>query len=347
MAYQVKLEEAIPDTLPADFGEWDSAEPPVTLPDNFDDFDAAPVSDAAATQPAKAANMQPYGMHVVARLPIAAASLKPAAVYADAQIPESFQPVPVSLFRGQESGFESESKHKKTVMFVAAGSTLLLLIVISLMYLKPRPSTAVPDQSHLQQPATATLPTPETKKTKPKPSPSGETATEAEQTPSVPSEMMNDQLNAPTRIPREIKVPEKEAPPLSSGFAVAGVDGLSSGDGGAIGTVFKGQTGPKVQAEVPKIVNVSSGVAQGMLINKGTPVYPEIAKEAHVTGTVVVEATISKTGVVEGVHAVSGPEMLRHAASDAVRTWRYRPYKLNNQPVEVQTTVTVIFSLGN
>ena len=63
-------------------------------------------------------------------------------------------------------------------------------------------------------------------------------------------------------------------------------------------------------------------------------------------GTVVLQATISKTGTIEDLHVVSGPAMLQQAAMDAVRTWRYRPYLLNNEPVEVETTVNVIFTLG-
>jgi protein TonB len=61
---------------------------------------------------------------------------------------------------------------------------------------------------------------------------------------------------------------------------------------------------------------------------------------------VVLQATISKTGSIENLHIVSGPAMLQQAAMQAVRSWRYRPYLLNNEPVEVETTVNVIFSLG-
>ena len=84
-----------------------------------------------------------------------------------------------------------------------------------------------------------------------------------------------------------------------------------------------------------------------MLIKKTEPTYPPIAKSARVAGTVVVQATISKSGAVTNLHVVSGPAMLRQSALEAVRTWRYRPYKLNNDPVDVDTTVNVIFSLGS
>jgi TonB family protein len=96
-----------------------------------------------------------------------------------------------------------------------------------------------------------------------------------------------------------------------------------------------------------KRVSISAGVAIGMLLQKTQPIYPPIAKAARVSGTVVLQATISKAGTVENLHIVSGPDMLRQAAMDAVRTWRYRPYLFNNEPVEVATTVNVIFTLGD
>jgi protein TonB len=83
-----------------------------------------------------------------------------------------------------------------------------------------------------------------------------------------------------------------------------------------------------------------------MLLQKTVPIYPPIAKAARVQGTVVLQATISKTGTIENLQVVSGPAMLQQAAMDAVKQWRYRPYLLNNEPVEVDTTVNVIFTLG-
>jgi protein TonB len=101
-----------------------------------------------------------------------------------------------------------------------------------------------------------------------------------------------------------------------------------------------------VKAAPVKKLTISSGVMQGMLLQKTPPVYPPIAKAARVSGTVVLQATISKTGAIENLHVLSGPAMLQQAALDAVRSWRYRPYLLNGDPVEVETTVNVIFTLG-
>jgi len=156
--------------------------------------------------------------------------------------------------------------------------------------------------------------------------------------------MMNNQLTAPTKIPHNIvQVSEKEAPPSS--FGVAGMDGMG-GSSGVMGSLFGGGDTPKVKAAPPKKINISAGVAVGNLIQKTSPVYPPIAKAARVSGTVVLQATISKTGTIENLRVISGPAMLQQAALDAVRSWRYRPYLLNNDPVEVETTVNVIFSLG-
>lgn len=85
--------------------------------------------------------------------------------------------------------------------------------------------------------------------------------------------------------------------------------------------------------------------ASHMLLNSKEPVYPPIAEAARVSGTVVLDVTISKTGEVEEARVISGPAMLQQAALDAVKTWRYKPYLLNGQPVEVSTMVSVVFHL--
>jgi protein TonB len=126
-------------------------------------------------------------------------------------------------------------------------------------------------------------------------------------------------------------------------FGVAGSDFGSGGN--VMGSLFS-DSGPKVKAAPVKKLTISSGVMQGMLLQKTPPNYPPIAKAARVSGTVVLQATISKTGAIENMRVLSGPAMLQQAAMDAVRSWRYRPYLLNNEPVEVETTVNVIFTLG-
>ena len=110
---------------------------------------------------------------------------------------------------------------------------------------------------------------------------------------------------------------------------------------------FNGRgTHPDVRPATPAATqHVSSGVMQGMLIYKVIPTYPAIAQATRSSGTVVLQATISRTGAIENLRVVEGPAMLRQAALDAVKQWRYRPYMLNGQPVEVETTVDVNFKL--
>jgi protein TonB len=158
------------------------------------------------------------------------------------------------------------------------------------------------------------------------------------------TEMMNRQLSSPSRIPSDLKMLAGREPPPSSGFASSGLEGV--GGSGAAGNVFSGSNGPKVKIAAPSRLSISAGVAGGLLVQKTAPAYPQMAREARVSGTVVIQATISKTGTIENLHVVSGPTMLRQPALDAVKTWRYKPYLLDGEPVDVETTVSVNFSLG-
>jgi len=93
-------------------------------------------------------------------------------------------------------------------------------------------------------------------------------------------------------------------------------------------------------------VRVSAAVVAGMSLSKIDPVYPAEAKEKHVQGAVIMHATISKTGTMENLTVISGPEELRQSAIDAVSKWTYKPYLLNGQPMEVETSITVNYSLA-
>jgi protein TonB len=160
----------------------------------------------------------------------------------------------------------------------------------------------------------------------------------------VESKMMDDQLSAPKRIPQDIKTVAKPEAPPAAGFVAAGMDGLANSSGNALGHVFAAGTKPKVNVEAPSRLSLSSGVTSGLLIKRTTPVYPAIAKTARVSGTVVLQATISKLGILENIRVVSGPAMLQQSALDAVKLWRYKPYLLDGKPVEVDTTVSVVFT---
>ena len=103
----------------------------------------------------------------------------------------------------------------------------------------------------------------------------------------------------------------------------------------------------KDKADAGKKLTISAIVAQEMLKQKVAPVYPPIAKAARVAGTVILHATISKSGSVEDLKVVSGPAMLQQAAFNAVQQWRYKPYMVDNQPTDVETTITVAFGMGS
>jgi protein TonB len=160
--------------------------------------------------------------------------------------------------------------------------------------------------------------------------------------------MLQNQLQAPSKIPKEIKqIKESAAPPAMAG--VSGMEGMGGGTpGGVMGGILGGVgSGPPiVKAAPPKKLSISSGVMQGNLMQKTVPQYPAIAKAARIQGTVVLQATISKAGSIENLRVISGPPMLQQSAMDAVRSWRYKPYLLNGEPVEVETTVNVVFNLG-
>jgi protein TonB len=148
----------------------------------------------------------------------------------------------------------------------------------------------------------------------------------------------------PAIWPRLGNFTEGPAPSLNPNLHMPGGTGL--GDL-AIGTGIPGPMIAVAPARKSEPVHLSTGVTAGMLLAPIQPVYPPIARAAGVQGTVVLEAVISRAGRIESLHAVSGPAMLRGAALDAVSAARYKPYLLNGEPTEVQTTVTVMFRLGS
>jgi TonB family protein len=98
---------------------------------------------------------------------------------------------------------------------------------------------------------------------------------------------------------------------------------------------------------VPQRVRVSSGVAQGLLLHKVDPTYPPMAKDQHIQGIVLMRVNIDKEGNVAHIDLIQGHPLLAPAAMEAVKQWQYRPYLLNQAPVEVETQVQVNFTLAN
>jgi len=169
----------------------------------------------------------------------------------------------------------------------------------------------------------------------------------------VQSDIMNGQLRTPSRIPTKVQmIKEEEAPPaLNTGGGVVG--GVPGGiPGGQLGGVIGGIIGSTSHISVPKLakapqrIRISQGVTSGLLVNKVEPAYPILARQARVQGQVVLSAIISRQGAIENLQVISGHPMLVPAAIEAVRQWRYRPYLLNGEPVEVETEVIVTFTLA-
>ena len=94
----------------------------------------------------------------------------------------------------------------------------------------------------------------------------------------------------------------------------------------------------------PEVLNISPGVAQGLLIKKVQPIYPPQALAKRIQGLVQLQATIGRDGIITNLKVISGQDVLGQAAMEAVRQWKYQPYYLNGRPVEIQTQITVKFS---
>jgi protein TonB len=160
----------------------------------------------------------------------------------------------------------------------------------------------------------------------------------------------NGQMMAPTVIPKKIEMIKEEAAPPDVGVSGGVVGGVAGGSmGGVLGGIIGGVGGAPPPPPPPKSnrpLRVGGNVQQANILREVTPIYPPIAKTAHIQGTVVLHAIISKDGSIEQLEYVSGPPLLMKNAMDAVRQWRYRPTMLNGEPVEVDTTVSVVFTLG-
>jgi protein TonB len=155
---------------------------------------------------------------------------------------------------------------------------------------------------------------------------------------------VNQLMEAPTFIPKQVEEAKDEAPPSVAPSDTAGVAG---GTGDVLGGIGTGVAPPPPPpAAAPARIKVGGDVQAASLMKQVTPAYPSIAKAAQVSGTVTLHAIISKDGSIEKLEYVSGPALLMASAMTAVKEWKYKPTMLNGQPVEVDTTVQVVFSLA-
>jgi protein TonB len=235
----------------------------------------------------------------------------------------------------EDSTFESAGKiHTRSRAWSVAAfafNTLILagLIAIPLIYPEALP----------KQRMNLLLVTPPPPPAAPKPLPQQPAATKFHGA----SELVDMRLTAPTQIPihiRQITGPEREP---GNGQLLT----MDNGSGVPGGDPFRNSGSKPVVIHPPAgPMHISQGVADGMAIRKIIPRYPPIAVASRTQGTVVLQAVISKTGAIENLRVVSGSPMLQQAAIDAVSQWRYRPYLLNGQPVDVETTINVVFNLN-
>jgi protein TonB len=238
-----------------------------------------------------------------------------------------------------ESGGKLKTKRGATTLFSFFLQCLLigLLILIPLLYTEALPK---------QQLMTFLVAPPP-----PPPPPPPPAAAPVQVVKRIQTDIVNGQLRTPTKIPEKVQmIKEDEAPPpmASMGGVVGGVPGGVPGGqmGGVIGGIISSTPVAVPKVATPQRVRVSQGVTQGLLVRRVQPNYPPLARQARIQGQVVLQAEISKDGSIENLRLISGHPMLAPSAIEAVKQWKYRPYFLNGEPVEVETQITVNFSLS-
>jgi protein TonB len=165
------------------------------------------------------------------------------------------------------------------------------------------------------------------------------------------SEPVDTRLRTPTAIPKEIATVKDELPPPSTsvvGGVLGGIPGGTPGGvlGGVLGNPVSLPPAPPKMAPPPQKLRISSGVAEANLIHRVLPQYPALARQARIEGMVKLQAVISKGGTIENLRVISGHKILAQAALDAVKQWRYKPTLLNGEPYEVETEISVVFTLS-
>jgi len=157
-------------------------------------------------------------------------------------------------------------------------------------------------------------------------------------------------LMQPKVIPKEVEIIKEDAEPDVATGMTGGVPGGVAGGsmGGVLGGVIGGMGAapppPKPHQTGP--LRVGGNVQAARIVNRVQPVYPPLARQTRISGTVRLHAIIGKDGAITSLEVMSGHPLLQQAALDAVRQWRYQPTLLNGEPVDVDTTIDVIFSLN-
>ncbi|MGB8985602.1 MAG: TonB family protein [Candidatus Sulfotelmatobacter sp.] len=236
-----------------------------------------------------------------------------------------------------ESGGRLKTKRGRTTTF----AIFLEILLIGVMVLMPLIFTEALPKQQLMTFLVAPPPPP------PPPPPAAAPVHVVHQ---IQTDIVNGALRTPTKIPQKIQmIKEDEQPPsMASAGVVGGVPGGMPGGsmGGVIGGIISSTPVAVPKVATPQRVRVSAGVTSGLLVRKVNPTYPPLARQARISGTVVLRAVISKDGSIENLSLVSGHPMLAPAAIEAVKQWKYKPYLLNGEPVEVDTEIQVNFTLA-
>ncbi len=242
----------------------------------------------------------------------------------------------------EDSLLESGNRLKKGNRWTTALSFLLQIGLLGVLILIPLIYTEALPKQQLMTFLVAPPPPP--------PPPPPPAAAPVVKQVKVQTELDNGQLRTPTAIPKKIAmIKEEEAPPPSAGAGVVGgvPGGVPGGQmGGVIGGIISSTPVAVPKVATPQRVRVSQGVTEGLILKKVQPTYPPLARSARIQGQVVLQAVIGKDGSIQNLRAIQGHPMLTPAAIDAVKQWRYKPYFLNGEPVEVDTQITVNFTLA-
>lgn len=151
-------------------------------------------------------------------------------------------------------------------------------------------------------------------------------------------------LEAPNHVPTRVVIVNEPEPTMD--FSDRGIPG-GAGDMGLPADILGSTTPtPPPPPKPSSRIRVGGKVEAARLIHQTVPVYSRIAIAARVQGTVVLHAVIGKDGSITSLEYVSGPALLMKAAEDAVSTWRYQPLVLNGEPTEVETEISVVFTLN-
>lgn len=347
------------ETLPADFNGWDDKEVPSTLPPDFREFDPSSESEDEApvvVQPITTPASESRNSKTAANN-VGAATLR-----------ESGKSQPISRpiaekARDRRVEPEEQRKSHKGLIIGGIAATVVLGGAATFM-LSKRTATKVPIAAAPVAAAAQSVAPPQPLPGAEKPAPGKLETPPAPAVSSVPQPAQPDaqdtvaaqdppqaviapvgMQSGPSRIAANLKQSKQPDAPPPSGFSASGLTGMAGGNSGPM-KLFSGNSKPQVQAALPSVVDVPGSQALAMVTRRTDPIYPPIAKSVGTAGTVQLEVSVGKDGSVQGVRVLGGPRLLEEAAADAVKRWKFRPYTINNQPVNMKTTVSIVFTLG-